>query len=206
MCGSCVIGGSGPLANIRQSRCGSREGSGSVEQGRHGVDGVRASVIPQDDVAVRMLRALRRILRAVDIHSHHLSSRYGVTGPQLVALLTIVDEGDLTTTEIGHHIHVSASTVVGIVDRLERKGFVRRVRDSEDRRKVRVVATEQGEQFVRDAPSPLQETVLAGISGLSELERSTIALSLERVVDMMEAGHIDASPVLESGPIIKGDQ
>jgi MarR family 2-MHQ and catechol resistance regulon transcriptional repressor len=46
-----------------------------------------------------------------------------------------------------------ASTVTGVIDRLEAAGHVRRERDSRDRRVVWVVLTEEGERLVERIPS-----------------------------------------------------
>ena len=150
---------------------------------------------------IRILQSLRRIIRAVDIHSRKLKSEHDITGPQLFCLHAIIDGGPLTATAIGKMVHLSPSTVIGILDRLEEKGLIHRQRDSKDRRLVNVTATEQGVEAVRNAPSPLQDSLGESLKRLPQLEQSTIALSLERVVELMEVGHIDAAPILEAGPI-----
>jgi DNA-binding MarR family transcriptional regulator len=150
---------------------------------------------------LRILRSLRRIIRCVDLYSRQLSISNQITTPQLVCLLTVVEKGPLTATAISREVHLSPSTVVGILDRLEEKGWVARVRDSEDRRVVQVSATSAGIALSRQAPSPLQKTLANALNALPELEQATIALSLERIVALMEAQAIDASPILATGPI-----
>ena len=49
--------------------------------------------------------------------------------------------------------------------------------------------------------SPLQETFAVALRQIPELERVTITLALERVVDLMDARGIDAAPILEAGPL-----
>ena len=150
---------------------------------------------------LRILRSMRRIIRSVDLYSKQLASVSGVTAPQLICLLTIVEHGQLTATEISREIHLSPSTVVGILDRLAEKGLVRRDRDREDRRVVTVTPTEGGKKLAGEAPSPLQKTLADSLNALPELEQATIALSLERIVALMEVQHLDSSPILETGPI-----
>lgn len=150
---------------------------------------------------LRILRSLRRIIRCVDLYSKQLSVSNQITTPQLVCLLAVVNNGPLTATAISREVHLSASTVVGILDRLEEKGLVARIRDRNDRRVVQVSATGAGVALSRQAPSPLQKTLANALNTLPELEQATIALSLERIVALMEAQGIDASPILATGPI-----
>ena len=150
---------------------------------------------------LRVFQALRRIIRAVDLHSRKLAAQHKITGPQLVCLLSVAESEPVTPSAIARDVHLSPSTVIGILDRLDAKGLVSRVRDVTDRRLVQVSLTEEGNALVASAPSPLQDTLAAAMSQLPEEERSAIAESLDRIVEMMEVRHIDAAPILETGPI-----
>ncbi|HEX2140321.1 MAG TPA: MarR family transcriptional regulator [Woeseiaceae bacterium] len=150
---------------------------------------------------LRILTALRRIIRSVELYSRHLSATNRITAPQLVCLLTIAARGAVTATTISREVHLSPSTVVGILDRLEEKGLVTRTRMRADRRLVQVSATPEGIALAQSAPSPLQKALAVALNRLPELEQATIALSLERIVALMEVEELDASPILATGPI-----
>ena len=137
---------------------------------------------------LRILRAVRRITRAVALHSRQLSACSHITGPQLVCLRTVIEKGPMTATAISREVHASASTVVGILDRLEDKGLIVRERGRADRRIVFVSATDAGRDLARDTPSLLQQKLAEALKALPELEQATITLSLERVVDLIESG------------------
>ncbi len=145
-----------------------------------------ANAAPVERYDLRIMRSLRQITRSVDIHSRQLSQKYDITAPQLVTLLSIVNSYSTTIANIAKDVHLSPSTLVGIVDRLERKGLVRRDRSTSDRRQVYITITPKGVEFADSAPSPLQETLSQALIELSELEQSSIALSLERVVELMD--------------------
>lgn len=159
---------------------------------------------PMQQYDLRILRALRRITRSIALHSRQLSAVSHITAPQLMCLRTVIANGPLTATAISREIHVSPSTVVGILDRLEDKGLIRRERGREDRRIVFVSATDAGRALAIEAPSPLQKHLADALNALPELEQATITLALERIVELMEQGghaietHSDpASPILE---------
>jgi len=143
---------------------------------------------------LRILRALRRITRSIALHSRQLAAVSHITAPQLMCLRTVIASGPITATAISREIHVSPSTVVGILDRLEDKGLVRRERSREDRRTVFVTATPAGVALAEEAPSPLQKHLAEALNALPELEQATITLSLERIVALMEQGGQAAPP------------
>lgn len=156
--------------------------------------------IPTENYELRILQSLRRIIRAIETHSQALNQQHQVTGPQLACLLALRTEG-LTTTKLAQTVYLSPSTVVGIVDRLIDKGLVSRERGRQDRRQVLVALTESGAALIASAPSPLQQTLAAGLRQLPQAEQVGITQALETVVELMNARHIDAAPVLETGPI-----
>ncbi len=137
---------------------------------------------------LRILQALRRIIRAVEVHSRKLEASYDVTSAQLLCLMAIKERGPLTLSAIARNVFMSSSTLVGIVDRLERKGWVVRRRGTHDRREVSVSLTDPGRLLLDQAPSPLQDQLAEALQELPELEQVAIAMSLERVVELMETG------------------
>jgi DNA-binding MarR family transcriptional regulator len=146
----------------------------------------------EDDI----LRALRRISRAVDLHSRFLVSTFGLTGPQLVCLRALGQRGLATPSELAKEISLSQATITGIIDRLASRQLVTRERTSRDRRLVTVRLTDAGKALIDQAPSPLQESFLEKLQALSEAEQRNIRESLERIVQMMGSEELEAAPAL----------
>ncbi|MDD4050570.1 MAG: MarR family transcriptional regulator [candidate division Zixibacteria bacterium] len=145
---------------------------------------------------LHILRSLRRIVRAIDLYSRELKASCGLTVPQLVCLSAIVREKQITAVALSLQVNLSPSTLVGILDRLEKGKLIRRVRSVEDRRQVIINATDAGKNAVRKAPSPLQENLAMGLGSLPANEQATIAQSLDKVVEFMEAHEIKVAPLL----------
>ncbi len=152
-----------------------------------------------------VLVALRRIIRATDLHSKQLSKVSGLTSPQLLILQTLRHHGELTVGDVARRVSLSQATVTTIIDRLSKRGFVVRERGSADKRKVFVHLTEQAIEALVDAPRPLQDSFVQQFQDLRDWEQSMILTSLERVAHMMDAQHIDASPVLDLGQLDRTD-
>ena len=103
-----------------------------------------------------IMQSLRRIFKAIQVYFQEISKKFGITGPQLWALKTISAQGSLSLGELSKKMYLHPSTISGVVDRLEKKGFVIRDRGREDRRVVTVRLTPQGKKIVAKAPNPIQ--------------------------------------------------
>lgn len=154
-----------------------------------------------NSVEERVLRSLRRISRAVDLHSRRLASTHRLTTPQLLSLRHIRAEGSTTPSRLARAISLSQATVTGILDRLEGRGLIGRSRNPSDKRQVLVELTEAGREAVDAAPLPLHERFAERLAKLPEAEQRDIEEVLERIVSMMEAEDIDAAPILVAGPM-----
>jgi DNA-binding MarR family transcriptional regulator len=152
-------------------------------------------------ITSEVMSALRRIIRAIDLHSRSLVQRYGLTGPQLVVLKELAARTPRTVSELARAVNLSQATVTGILDRLERKSMILRKRDIHDRRKVMVSPTSEAEQVLADAPPLLQEHFIEGFRELPDWQQTQILSSLQRIVALMEAADVEAGPILTTGPL-----
>ncbi len=153
------------------------------------------------DVEDEVLSTLRQIIRATDIYSRKLNKTLGLTAPQLLVLQTIQRLGPMPLARLSSVVSLASPTVTTIVDRLEKRGFVRRERTSLDRRVVHTQLTEQGVAAIATAPTPLQDTFVKHFARLEDWEKSMILSSLQRVAALMKAEDLDAAPVLHVGQI-----
>lgn len=114
---------------------------------------------------------LRRFLR----FSENAAKQHGLAPAQYLALLAI--EGfpgrdQVTVGELAERLHVAAHTAVGLVDRLEAAGLVKRIAAKEDRRQVLITPTAKGRaKLARLAGLHLQELQTAGAALVQQLSR-----------------------------------
>lgn len=148
-----------------------------------------------------VLIALRRVIRATDLHSKHLAKTTGLTAPQILLLQTIHAKGQATIGELANEISLSQATVTTILDRLEKRNLVYRQRSQTDKRKVHAHLTEQATEVLKNAPIPLQAHFTDQFEKLQEWEKTMIISALQRLAQMMDAQDIDASPVLDVGTL-----
>ncbi len=148
-----------------------------------------------------VLISLRKIIQATDFHSKNLSKKYGLTGPQLIILQEISSNSHISITELGRAISLSQGTVTDIILRLEKKELVCKKKSETDKRRIELYITDKCKTLLDKAPPPLQETFIEQFEQLRDWEQMMILSSLHRLVEMMEAKKIDASPLLVSGAV-----
>ena len=144
-----------------------------------------------------LLVSIRKVIRAIDLHSKQLNKSSGLTGPQLLIMKEIAQVSGVTASIIAKNINLSAATVTNILDRLEKRELIQRVRSVEDKRRVELFLSESGKECLIGAPQPLQEHFIDKFSSLENWEQSLLLSSMQRIATMMDANEIDASPVLE---------
>lgn len=154
-----------------------------------------------EDRTQTCLIALRRILRATELNARTLARSTGLTTPQLIVLEIVAAAGRVTPKDIASKAGVGQATASALIDKLESSGLVARTRGERDRRHVWVAATPRGLNLLEDAPDPLQRTFSREFAALADWEQAMIVASLERVGAMLNAGAIDASPLLDVGPV-----
>jgi DNA-binding MarR family transcriptional regulator len=141
-------------------------------------------------------------MQAIDLHSKSLNKKYGITGPQLVILRELSEYKEISVGELAKTVSLGQATVTGVLNRLEKRGFITRRRSEKDQRRVLIRATETCKKLLDEAPSPLQETFLNQFEKLQNWEQHMVLSSLQRMVVMMGAKAIDAAPILATGSMI----
>lgn len=154
-----------------------------------------------DPIEDHIVAALRRIVRAIDLQSRRMVESCGLTGPQLVVLREAATLGEASVSALARAVSLSQPTTSGILERLEKRGLVRRERSERDRRAVFVHVTPRGARTLRNAPSLLQDRFRLELARLEEWERTQMLALLQRLAAMMDAESIDAAPMLETGAL-----
>ncbi|SFG45453.1 MarR family winged helix-turn-helix transcriptional regulator [Neptunomonas qingdaonensis] len=144
-----------------------------------------------------VLISLRRIIRATDMQSKRIMKTCGLTIPQVMVLRAINILGDVTVKRISDDVSLSQATVTTILNRLEDRQLVERVRSVKDRRIVNARLTNTGEQTLASAPPLLHEEFISRFGNLDDVEKVRILSSLQQVATMMDAGSLDAAPLLD---------
>lgn len=140
---------------------------------------------------------LRRIIHATDLQSRRIAKDCGLTIPQVMVLNSIDQLGDVTVKRISDEVSLSQATVTTILNRLEDRGLLERVRNSDDKRIVNARLTPTGKAALAASPPLLHESFIQRFERLSKQEKASILAALKSVAGMMDADDIDAAPILD---------
>ncbi len=141
---------------------------------------------------VEIVQGLRRIVKALHTYSQDVRKAYGLTGPQLWALKTLQSDGRMSTGRLATALAVHQSSLSLLVDRLEKRGLVRRLRGQLDHRFVEMELTSRGAALATDAPEPAQGRLLHALEAMPAGEVRKIRHAVDRLVLAMEATDVTA--------------
>ena len=120
------------------------------------------------------------------------------TGMMLLAVLDGLG-GRATSAEVGKHMPITSAAITSLVDTNERRGFVERNPDSDDRRKVQIVLTDEGRSLIDRLLPGVHQLELEIATVLSATEQETLLELLGRLQGAA-AKAADQPPVLAAAP------
>jgi DNA-binding MarR family transcriptional regulator len=134
---------------------------------------------------LRVLAAVRRIVRAVQAYSRQLERSHGLSVTQLVCLANLRNNGPMTLKGLAERLRMAPSSLVSVVDRLVEGGLASRERDQQDRRKLVLTLSAKGETLLQDSPALLDDLLAHRLNQLPEDQRQLMASALEHLVDLL---------------------
>jgi DNA-binding MarR family transcriptional regulator len=136
-----------------------------------------------DGLGFMMLRVARSMKRALEIKL----SDYGLTSSQFAVLAGLWDSDGISLTELGRRLNFDNPTITGIVDRMEREEFLKRIRDDEDRRVIKVFLTRKGTRLKNVLPALAEEVNSFAVNDLSVKDRERLNDFLNSILSQFES-------------------
>lgn len=126
---------------------------------------------------------MRQIINSVSAEVSRQLEPKGLTNAQWMPMFKLYLGHVSTVAELARVCQLDAGSMTRMLDRLEAKGFLRRVRSSDDRRVVNLELTDSGREAAREIPAVLSRVQNAHLSGFSFEEWQTLKGLLRRVLD-----------------------
>jgi DNA-binding MarR family transcriptional regulator len=147
------------------------------------------------------LIALRQIQRKTELASKRLASLTNLSPSQLWVMEVLKDEQEVSLSELVAKTQLKNATITALVDKLVDRKLVLRRKCDEDRRRVWIRLTPEGETMFDEAPDLLQTVFEDRFLDLPDWHQSMLISALERVVSLLDAESVDAAPLLQPGPV-----
>jgi MarR family transcriptional regulator, organic hydroperoxide resistance regulator len=139
----------------------------------------------QTELIADTIDNLRRVFQVIQEYSKKVEHSTGLTSPQLWAIKVLAETAPMMVSELAGRMYLHPATVVGVLNRLESHGFIKRTRTNEDRRIVWVELTPKGKALVASAPEVAQGLLVVGLEKISNKELKEIYKGLKRLVAIL---------------------
>lgn len=123
-----------------------------------------------------------------------MSKQYGLTGPQSLVLRLLINNGPLSSADLSRRMYVTPSNLTGIIDRLQKKELVERIRKPGDRRVALITLTESGEKLGKSIPDPIEKKFINQLADLEPEHIQILAMAMNQILDLDDTKGADPPP------------
>lgn len=134
-----------------------------------------------------IVTAIRQLVSSIHHNSSMLKKYYGLTGPQSEALRILDNKGAMSSAALSRKLYVTPSNVTGIIDRLEKKGLVERIRKPRDRRVSLVTLTDKGRTLYQSLPASIESKLISGLDDMDLEQVTRLHEEIHKILDILDA-------------------
>lgn len=128
---------------------------------------------------------VRRLFQVLVERSKEIEHETNLTGSQLWVVKLLKEASPVKVSELARRMYLHPATMVGLLDRLEAKGLIRRTRSEKDRRVVYIDLTEQGNELEINSPEVVQSLLVRGLEEFNGQRLKTISESMGHIVQIL---------------------
>lgn len=128
---------------------------------------------------------LRNVSTMLKKRGRDIISQFEITPPQLDALLVLREYGELTMGELCQKMFLACSTATDLIDRMERNGLIERVRDTADRRVIRLKVLLKGTKVIDDVLDARRNYLATILTEIDIADKDRLILALEQLNYLM---------------------
>ena len=145
-----------------------------------------------------ILIQIRQIVRSVNLESKRIEKEYGISIPQLLCLNFLNEQESFQAShkEIKIFLKLNASTVTGLISRLESKGLVARLAKRNDKRVGLIALTTKGFELLEQSPEPLHQQLSTKLKELSPEKLNKLQGSFETIIDFLNIEEMELEPII----------
>ena len=152
----------------------------------------------KSEIVSDIIDDIRRTFQVLTEQSRTIERETGLTGAQLWAVKMLSSRAPMKVSELARSMYLHPATMVGLLDRLESKGLIKRTRSLTDRRVVHIDLTEQGRFVVGKSPEVAQSLLANSLETLTEQQLTNISDGLGIVVKIIGAQETPPQLIMSS--------
>jgi DNA-binding MarR family transcriptional regulator len=130
---------------------------------------------------------VRRLLLAFAEHYEPLFAPADITYPQWTILMLLYGDMARTSADMARQMRHDAGAMTRLVDQLEKRGLLTRVRDTADRRAVNLVLTAEGRALADSLKGRVVDFLNVALADFSNDDLATWLKLTMRMIDLIEA-------------------
>ncbi|NLW17772.1 MAG: MarR family transcriptional regulator [Firmicutes bacterium] len=150
--------------------------------------------MPQSDASfeqtiIELDRLIRHANSIIRRRGRDILQEFDITPPQFDALLILKNNKgeNLTIGELGERMYLACSTATDLVDRMERNGLVERIRDTNDRRVIRLQILEKGYQMVEEVLAARKRYLSEALKDVPQEDIQAMIKSMTQLDQLLRA-------------------
>lgn len=138
------------------------------------------------ELPLEVLGLFRIIFKSANKHFEEIERTAGVSGAQLWALSEVASAGEIMVSQLAKAMSLHQSTTSNLVEKLEAKGLVTRVRSVDDRRVVKVQVSPAGKAILSKAPGPVRGILPDALMRMESDELLNLKGCLDKLLELLE--------------------
>lgn len=143
-------------------------------------------MLENKELAAHLDGLLQRLSVTTHKQKNQFAAEMGISRQQFDVLSVIYEKGQMTMGDLCKEISLACSTITDLADKLEKFGYVERLREKRDRRVVKLAILPKGEKLIKSVIDQ-KALILADILEMFEEEERMKAVSfLEMLTDKFE--------------------
>jgi MarR family transcriptional regulator, organic hydroperoxide resistance regulator len=146
---------------------------------------VNANTLVTHQHALDVLKKFRIIYGTVRQHFREVEQGCGISGSQLWMLQEVSKSPDIGVSELARRMSVHQSTCSQLIEKLVGKKLVKKVRSTEDQRRVGLFVTEAADAVMAKAPGPAEGILPEVLMALPMPVLQEIDASLAKIINQL---------------------
>ncbi|MGG1599399.1 MarR family winged helix-turn-helix transcriptional regulator [Paenibacillus naphthalenovorans] len=133
------------------------------------------------ELSLKLLVVLSKAYKVIMDRAMRDMKKYGLSATEFTVLELLYHKGKIPLQQIGDKILVTSGSITYNIDKLEKKGYLKRVPCSEDRRVTYAVITDAGTDFIREIFPDHADVIESIMGGLTPEEKADAIVLLKKL-------------------------